>query len=148
MKKKQKQRSQSHDTTDSSDANTSSGCLHFHVYVFIFVFGADMHLQWNVIISNVLHSTHFPHTFSVQWHNDTTAFQYIFVAFFWFRAKKNSFIVTMTFCQQHDLKVFSHLLTDNEMVLFNKSILCLWYNHMWWIECIYLQTKEKQMITK
>lgn len=91
MKKKQKQRSQSHDTTDSSDANTSSGCLHFHVYVFIFVFGADMHPQWNVIISNVLHSTHFPHTFSVQWHNDTTAFQYIFVAFFWFRAKKKQF---------------------------------------------------------
>lgn len=89
-------------------------------------------------------STHIFRTVA-QWHHRISVY---FRRVLLIQSKKNSFIVTMTFCQQHDLKVFSHLLTDNEMVLFNKSILCLWYNHMWWIECIYLQTKEKQMITK
>lgn len=62
--------------------------------------------------------------------------------------KKTVLLLPWLFVSNTIWKCSRTILTDNEMVLFNKSILCLWYNHMWWIECIYLQTKEKQMITK
>lgn len=55
--------------------------------------------------------------------------------------QKNSFIVTMTFCQQHDLKVFSHHIDWQWNGIIQQ--IDIMFTYMWWIDCIYLQTTEK-----